>query len=320
MTSLLAAAVALGILLPHVLPLERVPPAVAATAWCAALAIRAVTVIYVVLYLALILPHTEFFSTLTHWCWKTILPLLATHLGLNGTHVGGGAVALPAAVLAASVTSAAWGVVLASRAVRRLLRRASLGSGPRGSVIVAGPDVVLAAAGLARPRVLVSAGALTALDDDELAAGLDHERGHIAHRHRYVLLFAELCRALARYLPGTRHAVQEVRFHLERDADRWALARRHDPCALAGAICKAGRVDLPQTAGMASLAGGDVGRRLDELLTSRAPRCGRLLGCSAKATALLLSCLALALTASVPVTAADGLQQLGERGHRHCEH
>ncbi len=57
MTQLLAAAVALGVLLPLVRPLERASPAVAATAWCAALTIRAVTVIYVVLYLALFLPH-----------------------------------------------------------------------------------------------------------------------------------------------------------------------------------------------------------------------------------------------------------------------
>lgn len=320
MTALLAAGVTLGVLVPHALPLERATPIVAVAAWCAVLAIRAVSVVYVVLYLALFLPHTELFAALTHWCWETIVPLLATHLGLDGTHVGGGAVALPAAVLAASVISAVWGLAVAARAVRGVLRRASLGSGPRGSVIVGGPEVVLAVAGLARPRVLVSAGALTALDDDELAAGLDHERGHIARRHRFVLLFAELCRALARLVPGTRHAVREVRFHLERDADRWALARRHDPYALAGAICKAGRLHVQQNVGMASLAGGDVARRLDELLTSRPPGCGPLLTWSARATAVVLSCLALGLTVGVPVTAADGMQQLGKPGHRHCEH
>ena len=320
MMVLLAAAVALGVLLPHGLPLRRASPIVAAATWCAALAIRAVTVVYVVLYLALFLPHTELFAALTHWCWETIVPLLATHLGLDGTHVGGGAVALPAAVLAASTISAVWGIAVAARAVRAVLRRGSLGSGPRDSVIVGGPDVVLAAAGLARPRLLVSAGALTALDDDELAAGLDHERGHIARRHRFVILFAELCRALARLVPGTHHAVREVRFHLERDADRWALARRHDPYALAGAICKASHIQVRQKVRMASLGGGDVARRLDELLASRPSGCGPLLTWFARATAVLLSCLALGLSVGVPVTAADGMQQLGKPGHRHCEH
>ena len=155
---------------------------------------------------------------------------------------------------------------------------------------------------------------------DELAAGLDHERGHIARRHRFVLLFAELCRAPARLVPGTRHAVREVRFHLERDADRWALARRHDPYALAGAICKAGHGQVQQNVRVAALAGGDVGRRLDELLTSRPSGCGPLIGWTARAASVLLSCLALGLTAGVPVTAADGMEQLGKQGHRHCEH
>jgi len=61
--------------------------------------------------------------------------------------------------------------------------------------------VLVAAAGLRKPRVVVSAGALLNLDDEELAASLDHEHGHIVRRHRYVLVAAELCRALARLFP-----------------------------------------------------------------------------------------------------------------------
>jgi Zn-dependent protease with chaperone function len=319
-TILLGSLVALGVVLPHSLPLERAAPALAATTWCAALALRALSVLYVVLYLALFLPHTELFSALTHWCWETIFPLIATHLGLDGTHVGGGAVVLPAAVLAVSVTSAAWGLLRAARAVRGALRRAVVGTGPRESVIVAGPNVLLAAAGVTRPRVLVSAGALITLDDEELAAGLDHERGHIARRHRFVLLFAELCRALAGFLPGTHHAVQELRFHLERDADRWALARRHDPYALAGAICKAAPLQQPPNPRMASLGGGDATRRVDELLASERSRCGRPLGWCLSASAAVLSCLALSLGATLPATAATGVQQIGKPAHRHCEH
>jgi len=320
MTALVASAVALAILLPHGSPLERATPVVAAAAWCAALTIRAVAVVYVVVCLALFLPHTDLFASLAHWCWETSGPFRTTEHGLEGHHVGGGAVALPAAVLAVSAISALCGTGVAARAVAGLLRRDSLGSGPRDSVIVGGAEVVLATAGLTRPQVLVSAGALITLDDEELAAGLDHERGHIARRHRYVLLYAELCRVLARPLPGTHHATREVRFHLERDADRWALARRHDPHALAGAICKASRIPLQARVRMASLEGGDVARRLDELLASPAPGGCALRAWSARAAAVVLSCLALGLTVCVPVTVADGLQQLGNSARLHCEH
>ena len=62
---------------------------------------------------------------------------------------------------------------------------------------VADGELLVAAAGLRRPRVLVSAGALLALDDDELEASLEHERGHIARRHRYVLVVSELSAYIA---------------------------------------------------------------------------------------------------------------------------
>lgn len=131
------------------------------------------------------------------------------------------------------------GVVRAARTVHRLLKRHALRPGPRESVIVGGAEVLLAAAGMRRPRVLVSAGALIALDDAELSAGPDHERGHIARRHRYLLVLAQLLYALGRLVPGSRQALRELSFHLERDADRWSLARRNDRQALARVITKA---------------------------------------------------------------------------------
>jgi Zn-dependent protease with chaperone function len=126
--------------------------------------------------------------------------------------------------------------------------------------------MLVAAAGLVRPRVLVSAGALLALDDDELDASLDHERGHIARGHRYVMLVCELARALGRFIPGTRTAARELLFHLERDADRFALSRRHDPTALASAICKAALHRPPQGLTLALGGGNVVTRRVVQLL------------------------------------------------------
>ena len=203
MILVLAAAVVAAIALPHVLRLERVAPLTAGALWGAALGLRAVTGVFAAIYLIFYLPATDLFTALTHWCWHTILPVAATHLGVNGHRVGDAVTVLPSVLLAASVVWIVVGVYRAARSVSGLIRRGRLGDGPGDSVIIGGPDVVLAAAGISRPRIVVSAGALLALDDAELAAGIAHERGHIARRHRFVSLYAELCRALGRFLPGT---------------------------------------------------------------------------------------------------------------------
>jgi hypothetical protein len=261
---LLAALVAAGIGLPHVLRIEGAAPGVAATIWLGALALRALTVVFSALFVVLYLPTTTLFSLITHWCWHAIVPFVATHLHFNGHLVGDVTLALPTFLLAASLVSVGVGLWRAARQVRTLLRRA-VGAGPEQSVVVADRDMLVAAAGIRRPCVVVSAGALLAFDDEELAASLEHERGHIARRHRYLLVLAEICRALARLLPGTRAAVRELVFHLERDADRYAVARRHDPNVLASAICKAavGAAPSPFTMG---LGGGVVTRRIRLLL------------------------------------------------------
>jgi Zn-dependent protease with chaperone function len=300
----LAAAVVAAIALPHVLHLERVPPLTAAALWGTALGLRALTGVFMAIYLVFYLPATDLFTALTHWCWHAILPVATTHLGVNGHRVGDAIAVLPGVLLAASVFSIAVGVYRAARSVSRLIRRGRLGEGPGDSVIIGGPDVVLAAAGISRPRVVVSAGALLALDDAELAAGIAHERGHIARHHRFVTLYAELCRALGRFLPGTAAASRQLAFHLERDADAWALARRSDRYALASAICKAA-VSQRVSPAISSLGGGEVRARVDELVDP--PKFitgwrGRALNLAAVVGAVLL----VALVAAVPATLAAG--------------
>lgn len=321
MIALVVLLAATGILLPHGLRLERCAPATAVALWSVSLALRALTIILLVLYLAFFLPGTATFSTLTHWCWHTVLPILTAHMGLEGHRVGDAATIVPGLAVMASLLSVAFGVVRAARSVRRLLARNSLGPGPSDSVIVTGPEVMLAAAGLARPRVVVSAGALIELDDEELAAGLEHERGHIVRRHRFLLVFSELSRGVGRFVPGAGRASRELAFHLERDADQWALKRRHDRLALASVICKAAaaaqRVDA---VAVASLSGAGVGERLGQLIHDPPAR-RRSAGALALnlVAAVLVGGTLLAATL-VPSMALAGAQQLGAGDQiRHCE-
>ena len=75
---------------------------------------------------------------------------------------------------------------------------------------------------------------------------------------------------LGRPLPGTAHAVRQLRFHIERDADRSAVRERADRLALASAICKAA-TGATTRAGMAALGGDGTAARVRELLQDAVP-------------------------------------------------
>jgi hypothetical protein len=315
----LAGLVICAIALPHLLSLKRVNPTIAIALWGSALALRALTGVFLTLWMVFFVPHTALFDAVTHWCWHAVMPLVATHMGLDGHRIGDAATIMPSFLLVASVLSVALGVARAAHAVRRLVTRDALGTGPDDSVIVGGPEVMVAAAGLTRPRVIVTAGALTELDDEELAAGLEHERGHIARQHRFVFMFAELSRAVGRFVPGTRHALNELTFHLERDADQWALDRRHDPYALASAICKAATPQLASSSALATLGGAGVAERLGQLLDGSARSSRALTSTVLRVTAAAAVTLTLALAALVPPTAIAGLDRFGQSSEiQHC--
>jgi peptidase M48-like protein len=282
----LVAAVLAGIALPHALRLARADPATTVVLWAAGLGLRALLVVGTLAGALVLLHPGNLLSAVAAWpC--------APHHRVAG-HV---AAVLGGVALALSLVWALARVLQAALAVRRLVR-APLGRGPEGSVIVGGEEVVLAAAGLARPTLVVSAGALARLDDGELAAAMAHEQAHIRRRHRFILLYAEVCRVLGRPLPGTAHAVRELRFHLERDADRCAVRDRADRLALASAICKAATVTSSR-AGIATLGGDGAAARVSELLDGVPARRAQGLRALAAAAAAVAVGAALALPGTV---------------------
>jgi Zn-dependent protease with chaperone function len=290
----------LAIASPHLISLERASPSVAVATWFSALMLRAAAVAFAVIFAFVVAPATDIFHAVTHLCWHTVVPLVTTHLRVSGHGLADLATLLPVLVVLASATSVAVGIARATRRVRRLVS-ASIGPGPRNSIIVAGRDIVLAAAGIRRPRVIVSAGALALLDDAELGAGLDHEHGHIARHHRWVLVAGQLAHAVARPMPGSRTALSELTYHLERDADRFALDRHHAPSDLASAICKAAGAGRNLSPAL-SLAGGGAVRRVRHLLADEgAPRDSAV---PRLVAAVLVGLTLIVLAGSAPVTLA----------------
>lgn len=294
---------------PHALALGRVTPSLAAGVWLGTLALRALVAVIIMIIVVAYAPATGVFAALTAWCWHLVPPVIPGHIGLSGHAFGHVTTLAPAAVLTASGLSAARALSRASRAVRRLLRERAVGRGPYESVILGGRDVVVAAAGLVRPQIVVSAGALIDLDDAELAASIEHERGHIAHRHRYAMVCGQLFRAVSCFLPAGRLALCELAFHLERDADEYAVRRRRDGLALASAIYKALPVPATSTGMMALNGGASVPRRVRPLIEGAQPR-GRAATRAAAACVLLTATLALSLSASLPPFVTDGATQL----------
>jgi hypothetical protein len=293
----LAAAAFAGIVLPHLLRLGRADPAPACLLWGAALGLRALAVVGTVAAALVLLHPGHLLRAFAEW------PCAPHH-----EIAGHAAAALGGLALAVSLLWALARIAQATLAVRRLVR-APLGEGPGGSVIVGGEDVLLAAAGLTRPTLVVSAGALARLDDAELAAAMAHERAHIRRRHRYVLLYAEVCRVLGRPLPGTARAVRELRFHIERDADRSAVRDRADRLALASAICKAAGGGATR-AGIAALGGDGTAARVRELLHDGDP-IARARGLRALATATVAVAVGAALSMPAAVSALDPVAMCG---------
>lgn len=308
-----AVALVLAVLLlaPHLLPQARITPTSGIALWSAALVLRAAVAVSLVVIVVLFLPATQLFSLLTHWCLHAVVPFFATHLGFDGHSLGDAAVLVPAMVIAVSILTVGFGLWRGARTVHNWLQRSSLGPGPASSVIVGGSDVVVAAAGLRQPRVVVSAGALLRLDDAELAAGLQHEWGHVIRRHGLISLLGEVCLALSRILPGGKRARASLRFHLERDADEYAVRMTGDPLALASAICKAAPTGaLGDGPAFASLAGTGVPVRLRRLLKETATTDSRLSSIFARALAVLMVVTTLGLVAATPTLASAGIGQL----------
>jgi len=235
-----------------------------------------------------------------------VLPLVGTHLPLEGHRLGDTATLLPGLFLALSTVSFSWALARTAQAVRSMLRRRALSGGPMGSLIVPDGEVLVAAARVRHPTVVVSAGALCAFDDEELAASVDHERGHIARHHRFLLVLGELCRSVGRLVPGGPQALT-----LERDADEYALARRHDPLALASAICKAGGASTAVPTTLALEGDGNVVDRL-RLLMSGSPRGGHVLHRTALFAVVAMATLILGLVVALPGVVAAGAQTLAE--------
>jgi Zn-dependent protease with chaperone function len=137
-----------------------------------------------------------------------------------------------------------------------------------GARVLDHPDAVAYCLPGLRSRVVLSAGVLTLLDADELAAVLAHERAHLAERHDLVVLPFVAWGAALPFVRGVRRAQAAVAGLVEMVADDRARAVA-DPAALAAAIARLGYAGAPR--GALSATGSAVLTRVARLLDPPPP-------------------------------------------------
>jgi Zn-dependent protease with chaperone function len=144
------------------------------------------------------------------------------------------------------------------------------------------------------PTVILTTGAVQALDPGQLDAVLAHERAHLASRHHGLLTVARIGRQVLPFLPLLRDADQQVTRLVELHADD-AATRACDPRLLATALVLLATATSPTSA----LAAGatDSVQRIHRLLGPAKPLgAARRQLLRATAAALALTPVLLALT------------------------
>jgi Zn-dependent protease with chaperone function len=239
----------------------------------------------------------------THWSYPRVL----VHSCLTWVHVmvsdNAGVAAITLAVIAAALALlAAVSSVRLARTVARMRARACahaaavqmVGHRNGGAYVVVEAEEPAAYCVSGRPpAIVVTSAALAALNDDELAAVLAHERAHLNGHHSVVVTTLRGLAAVFPKLTLMREGASEVSRLLEMCADD-ASARRHGP-----AVLLSGLITMCRTTPAGALAAADVAvlARAERLATP--PRDPAV----ARARAALISLIAVMVAAPV-MTAA----------------
>jgi len=202
--------------------------------------------------------------------------LQATYGTPGGATVAGLGLTLAGAVAARTVLTATAQLRAAGRQALRHAQTARLVGHPEpalGAIVVEHSQPAAYCVAGRQPTVVLTTGAVQALDPGQLDAVLAHERAHLAGRHHRLLAVARIGRQVLPFLPLLRDAEQQVARLVELHADD-AATRAHDPRLLATALVLLATAGSPAPA----LAAGatDSVQRIHRLLGPAEPPLGRL--------------------------------------------
>jgi Zn-dependent protease with chaperone function len=242
---------------------------------------------------------------LSHLIGACVLRLRAMYATPGGAAIAGLGLILAGGVAARTVLTAASQLRTTGRQALRHAQTARLVGHPEpalGAVLVEHPEPAAYCVSGRHPMVIVTTGALRALDAGQLDAVLAHERAHLAGRHHRLLAMARIAGQVLPFLPLMRDADAQVARLVELHADD-AATRASDPRSLATALVVLATGASPEPA--LAAAATDAVQRIHRLL-GPAEQLGRVHRQLLRATAAALA-LAPVLLALAPAVAALAL-------------
>jgi Zn-dependent protease with chaperone function len=208
---------------------------------------------------------------LSHLIGACVLRLRATYGAPGGAAVAGlgltlaGALAARTALAALTHLRAAGQQALRHAQTARLIGHAEPGL---GAVLVDHSQPTAYCVAGRHPTVILSTGALAALDPGQLQAVLAHERAHLAGHHHRLLGLARIGRRVLPFLPLMRDADEQVARLIEMHADDRAT-QASDPRSLATALVVLATGGSPAPALAAAVT--DALQRIHRLLEPAEP-------------------------------------------------
>ncbi len=179
--------------------------------------------------------HRDLFSGVVQLVGQAAAGHPLRGLGLDGA-VGLTVATDVGVVLIGGLVVTSWRTVRARARHRHLLDLVSARTDRApGAVLLDHPEAAAYYLPGLRPRIVLSVGALGLLANDELAAVVAHERGHVHERHDLVMLPFASMHELLRWLPYVRRAPRAVATLVEMAADDFA-SRSNQPRLLASAL------------------------------------------------------------------------------------
>jgi Zn-dependent protease with chaperone function len=243
-------------------------------------------------------------SQLIGACVHRLRSLYATPGGATVAELG---LILAGAVVARTVLTATGHLRAAGRQALRHAQTARLAGHLEpalGAVVLEHPQPTAYCVAGRCPTVIVTTGAVAALDSSQLDAVLAHERAHLAGRHHALKVAARIGRQVLPFLPLLRDGEAQVSRLAELHADD-AAVRAADPGSLATALVVLATPPSATPAPALAAAATDAVQRIHRLLGPDQPL-GRLRRHLLRATAAVLA-LAPVLVALTPAAAALAL-------------
>jgi Zn-dependent protease with chaperone function len=237
---------------------------------------------------------------LSHLIGACVLRLRMTYATPGGATVAGLGLILAGSVGARSALAAFGHVRAVGRQALRHAQAARLVGRPDlalGAVLVEHPEPAAYCVAGRHPTVILTTGAVAALNPAQLDAVLAHERAHLAGHHHRLLAMARISRQVLPFLPLMQDAEAQVARLIELHADDTAT-RAHTPGTLATALVVLATAASPAPA--LAAAATDAVQRIHRLLGPAEPLGqGRRQVLRATAAALALTPMLMALAPAV---------------------